>query len=56
MSNETKAYDERAREQAKETAGLLAGEPLETVEETVFIMLKLAYADGVIDQLRENLK
>lgn len=53
MSSPTEKYDERARDLAREARGLLDGvSSPQAVEDAIFLMLKIAYADGVIDQLR----
>ncbi len=56
MTDQTKEYDERAREMAVKVANLLSGTGLEnTMEELLFVALKNAYADGIIDALRSRL-
>ncbi len=56
MTDQTKEYDERAREAAVKVANLLSGTGLgHAIEEFVFIALKNAYADGLIDALRSRL-
>ena len=53
MISQTEKYDERARDLAREARGLLDGvSSPQAVEDAIFLMLKIAYADGVIDQLR----
>ena len=57
MSSPTDKYDERARDLAREARGLLDGvSSPQAVEDTIFLMLKIAYADGVIYQLKGDMK
>ena len=55
MTNETEIYNERARETASDLAGVIyTASSMEAVEEIVYVALKIAYADGVIDELRRK--
>jgi len=54
MTDQTKEYDEKAREMAAEIARILGCSNNIDAIEGIFIRLKYAYQDGVLDELRRN--
>ncbi len=55
MTDETKVYDERAREMAEELSAMFYPHSSQSMEDVIFLKLKSAYADGCIDTLKARL-
>ena len=55
MTDETKVYDERGRDLAKDLANAFGFESGSASEDAIFKHLKVAYAEGCIDTLKARL-
>jgi len=55
MTDETEIYNERAATTASDLAGIIyTASSMDAVEKIIYVALKKAYADGVIDELRKK--